>query len=426
MRSVYSLVLAVLLPFVLLYFLWRSRREPGYRQRWAERFGAGPAVSPGGIWLHAASVGEVQAAQPLVDKLLTQYSQLPLVFTCGTPSGSQRIQELWGSRLTHQYLPFDLPGIARRFLDRIQPRLALLMETEIWPNLYRACRPRGIPLLIISARLTEKSLQRFQKFPGAALLRDTLACTTAVLTQTDADRARYERAGATRVEVAGNLKFDYLVDPSALPRAQVLREGWGAARPVWIAASTHEGEESVALAAHARLRQQIPELLLVLVPRHSHRFARVSELCDASGFPTARRSRGETGTPATVVLLVDTLGELNLFYAAADLAFVGGSLVPVGGHNLLEPAALGLPILTGPHMHTQAQMTELLLAAGGAQTVSNSDEIVAAAIQFLGSAEAHRQAGAAARQVVEQNRGALARVMEQVALCLASSKVPPA
>jgi 3-deoxy-D-manno-octulosonic-acid transferase len=217
------------------------------------------------------------------------------------------------------------------------------------------------------------------------------------------------------VEVAGNIKFDHRLDPSLVPRAQVLREGWGAARPVWIAASTHDGEEATVLEAHARLRERLPDLLLILVPRHAQRFEAVAQLCARSGFATARRSRGETGGLDSAIVLVDTIGELNLFYAAADVAFVGGSLTPVGGHNLLEPAALGLPILVGPHMHTQAQMTELLLAAGAARTVHDVQELTAAVGEFLGSSPLRHQAGDAARAVIEQNRGALAKALARVA-----------
>ncbi|MGH8457779.1 MAG: lipid IV(A) 3-deoxy-D-manno-octulosonic acid transferase, partial [Nevskiales bacterium] len=357
MRRLYSFAFYLLLPLILGYFFWRSLREPGYRQRWRERFGrrpagAGSAVAAGGIWLHVASIGEAQAARPLVESLLKQYPRLPpLTLTCITPTGSECLRQLWGERVAHSYLPFDTPAAVTRFLDRLQPKLALVLETELWPNLYASCAARGIPLLMVSARMTETSLKSFNRFPGAGLLRETLACTAGILAQTEADAQRYRRAGAPaeRVAVAGNLKFDYRLDPSLVSRAQVLREGWGAARPVWIAASTHEGEEAIVLVAHARLRERQPDLLLVLVPRHPQRFETVAGLCAKSGLSTARRSRGETGDTHSAILLVDTIGELNMFYAAADVVFVGGSLVPVGGHNLLEPAALGLPILVGPH-----------------------------------------------------------------------------
>lgn len=416
-RALYSLFFCLLLPAILLYFLWRSRREPDYRRRWGERFGRVPAGMTGdGLWLHMASLGEVQAARQLVDALLARYPQRALHLTCITPTGSRRIRELWGERVSHSYLPFDTPGAVARFLARTRPQLALILETEIWPNLYAACARRGVPLLMISARLTEDALARFSRFPGVALLHATLGTIDSVLAQTEADADRFRQAGAPagRVQVAGNLKFDYRLDPSLTDRAQILREAWGAARPVWIAASTHEGEENIALATHARLREQWPDLLLVLVPRHPQRFARVAELCAASGLPTARRSLGELGNPASAVMLVDTLGELDLFYATADVAFVGGSLVPVGGHNLLEPAALGLPIIVGPHMHEQAQMTALLRAAGGALSVRDATELHTAVLRYLQSPEQRHQAGDACRQVMVQNRGTLARVLAQV------------
>lgn len=417
MRHLYSLAFYLLLPLILAYFLWRSRREPGYRQRWAERFGAGRRASPGGIWLHAASVGEVQAARTLVESLLQQYPQLPVTISCVTPTGSQRILELWAGRVGHRYLPFDTPAAVQRFLDEVQPRLALVLETEIWPNLYRACASRKIPLLILSARLSERSLARLRRFPGAALLRETLAGVSAILAQTQADAERYRRAGATEQQVciAGNLKFDHALDPAANARAQVLRERWGLARPVWIAASTHEGEEAIVLAAHARLREQLQDLYLILVPRHPQRFEAVAALCTSAGFATARRSLGDTGSPGHAVLLVDSIGELNQFYAAADIAFVGGSLVPIGGHNLLEPAALGLPILVGPHMHGQQEISQLLQSAGAARQVDSTEAMVAAISEYLGSTALRHQAAAAAQAVIEQNRGALARVMRELA-----------
>jgi 3-deoxy-D-manno-octulosonic-acid transferase len=425
-RALYSLAFCLLLPPILLYFLWRSLREPGYRLRWGERFGFGSAPTPGGIWLHAASVGEVQAARPLVESLLNRYPQHALTVSCITPAGARRARELWAGRVSVCYLPFDTPGAVARFLGRVQPRLALVLETEIWPNLYAACAARGIPLLIVSARLSEGALARFSRFPGAALLRATLRGVAGILAQSEADAERYRRAGApaARVEVMGNLKFDHRLDPALPGHAQVLREDWGATRPVWIAASTHEGEEAVVLDAHARLRQRLPDLLLVLAPRHPPRFERVAELCAAAGFATARRSRGEIGDPDTAVVLVDTIGELNLFYAAADVAFVGGSLVPVGGHNLLEPAALGLPILVGPHMHNQPEMTELLLSAGAARQVADVYELVQAVDECLESPALRHQAGAAARHVMERNRGSLARVLARVAALLEEPASP--
>jgi 3-deoxy-D-manno-octulosonic-acid transferase len=416
-RVIYSLAFYLLLPLILVYFLWRSLREPGYRRRWQERFGLGPRVEAGGIWVHVASVGEAQAARALVESLIRQYPGMKLILTCITPAGSGFIRQQWGDRVVHRYLPFDTPAAVARFLDRAQPRLALIVEAEIWPNLYAACAARAIPLLMLSARMTEDSLARLRRFPGVMLLRDTLTCAAAVLAQSDADAERYRRAGtpAARVEVAGNLKFDHRLDPSLSPRAQVLREGWGAARPVWIAASTHSGEEAIVLEAHARLRERLPDLLLVLAPRHPQRFAAVADMCTRAGFATARRSRGETGGLDSAIVLVDTIGELNLFYAAADVAFVGGSLVPVGGHNLLEPAALGLPVLVGPHMQAQAQMTELLLAAGGARQVNDVYELITAVDEALESPALRHQAGIAARHVIERNRGALAKALARVA-----------
>jgi 3-deoxy-D-manno-octulosonic-acid transferase len=333
--------------------------------------------------------------------------------TSYTPSGSRRITELFGDRVQHAYLPFDTPGAVTRFLGRARPRLALVMETEIWPNLYRSCAMCGIPLVMVSARLSQESLDGYRHFPGLAVIRDSLeSARAAAQTPQDAERLRMAGVREQNISVCGNLKFDYPPDAAVVEAGRQLRREWGAElRPVWIAASTHAGEEAAALEVHEALCERRADALLVLVPRHPQRFEEVARLCAGSELRVARRGRREACGADTQVLLADTLGELNMLYAAADIAFVGGSLVPVGGHNLLEPASLGLPILVGPHLESQRAIAEPLLATGAAIEVVDAQALEEKLEEMFESDVLRRQAGAAARHVIESSRGTLARVL---------------
>jgi 3-deoxy-D-manno-octulosonic-acid transferase len=412
LRLLYICLAYCLLPFVLAAVLWRGLRDRAYREALPERFGYGPRAAPGGIWVHAVSVGEVQAAAPLLRALRARHPGLPLVLTTATPTGRQRARSLLGTEVSVRWLPYDLPGPVGRFLDRVAPRLAIVLETELWPNLYRACSGRRIPLVLASARLGERSVARYRLL--ARLIRDTLRRGVMVAAQSEADAARFIALGAdpARTHVTGNVKFDFELAEDTAARGAALRTALGvAARPVWVAGSTHEGEEEVVLAAHARVRARLPDALLVLVPRHPPRFDSVAATLRRRGTRFVTRSSGVPVAAGTEVLLGDTLGELTLFYAAADVAFVGGSLVPVGGHNLLEPAALGLPILTGPHTFSAPAVAGLLLEAGAAQLVTDADSLAARVGDYLAEPEARSRDGGAARAVLAANRGALARVL---------------
>lgn len=419
MRVLYSLLLYLLTPLILLRLYWRGRKAPGYRQRWAERFGRIPAPPGPCLWVHAVSLGETRAALPLIRALLERHPDSPLLVTTTTPTGSRQVREALGGRVHHVYAPYDLPGAVARFLDRTRPRLALIMETELWPNLFAACRRRGVPVVVANARLSERSARGYRRL--GRLSRRLLARTTVIAAQAEADARRFRELGAPRVTVTGNLKYD-LALPDGLPeQGRALRRQLGRERPVWIAASTHQGEDESVLDAFTRLRQARPRALLVLVPRHPERFDAVAELCRRRGWTVARRSRGEPCTPATAVYLGDTLGELLLLFAAADLAFVGGSLVPVGGHNVLEPAALGLPVLFGPQMFNFTEAGRRLLEAGAARQVAGATELAAAAAELLADAERRAAMGRAGRAVVEANRGALAALLAVVEEVLAAA-----
>ena len=418
MRLLYTALLYGLLPLALLRLCWRGRRDPGHRQRWRERFGWIPRLpEPGVLWLHAVSVGETRAALPLIRALREVDPNRSILVTTTTLTGSRQVREALGDQVWHVYAPYDLPGAVRRFLHQTRPGLAIIMETELWPNLLHQCAAAGIPVLIANARLSERSMRGYARMDW--LTTPMLQHITLIAAQSQADADRFRTLGAPRVQVTGNLKYD-LALPEDLPEQgrQFRQEWWGENRPVWIAASTHTGEDELVLDAFARLRESWPELLLLLVPRHPERFDGVAELCRQRGFNVTRRSERQPCPVETAVFLGDSMGELLRFYAAADLAFVGGSLVPTGGHNVLEPALLGLPTLFGPHMFNFTEAGERLLQAGAAWQVSTAMELAVAADRLLADPELRRDAGQRGRSVVEQHRGALAALLTRIEDCL--------
>lgn len=411
MRHLYTLTFVLFLPLILLRMLWRSLRGPAYRRRWGERFGFYPARAlSGSLWIHAVSVGEAQAVEPLVKKLLEHHPELPIVITTTTPTGSERVSQLFGNAVYHVYFPYDLPFAVNRFLRFAAPRLLVMVETEIWPNLLFQCQRRGIVTLLANARLSEGSARGYARL--GPFTRETFQRISRVAAQDEADAERFVRLGlpAERVVVTGSIKFDIRLPASLHEQAAALRHLWGD-RPIWVAASTHEGEEAELLAAHRQLRETLPQALLVLVPRHPERFERVAELAQRMGFRTVRRSSGKPVDPKTELFLGDTMGELSLFLAAADAAFVGGSLIPRGGHNILEPAALGKPVLFGPHMFNFAAISELFLERGAAKMVKSGEELAWVMERWLSDASERSRIGESGRALVEQNRGALERLL---------------
>jgi len=405
-RILYSLLLYLLLPAVLLRVAWRARQAGAGGHGIAERLGFVAPAAGRPLLIHCVSVGETQAAVPLVEALL-QRGERPWV-TSTTLTGAARVRAQFGERVAHSFLPVDTPGAVSRFLDRVRPRALLVMETEIWPNLVAACRARGVPVILVNARLSEKSARGYARFAG--FTRETLAGFTMIAAQADADAARFRALGAPRVEVTGNLKFDQAAGSDTLAQAAQLRAGWGG-RPAWIAASTHAGEDEIVLAAHRALRARFPSLLLVLVPRHPERFDAVAALAAREGGAVARRSRGDVVAADTAVYLGDTMGELNLLYATADVAFVGGSFSGTGGHNLLEPAALALPLCSGPSLFNFQQIADALAARGALQVVADADALAGTVSAWLADNVARLAAGRRGRDFVQENRGALARTL---------------
>lgn len=418
-RTLYTALFYLGLPLVAIRLWLRARKAPAYAKRIGERFTLGmPTLQPGGIWVHAVSVGESIAAAPMIRALLERYPTLPITVTCMTPTGSERIQALFANepRIQHCYLPYDLPRAAARFLDRVQPKLAVIMETELWPNHIHQCAKRGIPVALANGRLSERSARGYGRF--SKLTAPMLAEMRLLAVQTEAEAQRFRDLGARpeTVEVTGSIKFDLTIDPQLLQRAAELRSQWQAQeRPVWIAASTHEGEDEVVLDAHRRLLANHPDALLILVPRHPERFNSVFELCQREGFATVRRSTGANVVAQTRVLLGDTMGELLFLYALADSAFVGGSLVPNGGHNLLEPAALAKPVLSGPHLFNFLDIAAQLREAGALAEVDDAEGLAVEVQRLFELPRDAQRMAEAGLAVMRRNQGALQRLLDGLA-----------
>ncbi len=422
----YTVLFHLALPLLVARLYWRSLRAPAYRQRIAERLGIfDGAPLPGGVWIHAVSVGEVQAIEPLVRRLQKQRPDLPIILTTTTPTGSQRVRSLFGRDVFHRYFPWDLPWAVRRFLRQVQPSLLVMVETEIWPNLLEICHQQGIGTLLANGRLSERSARGYARLGGFS--RRVFGRIGLVAAQSEADARRFVELGvpAERVTVTGSIKFDLKIPASVQEQAQVMKRRLGEGRPLWIAASTHEGEEEQVLEAHRRVLQEHPNAGLLLVPRHPERFQRVAALVRRRGFTLARRSREKSGDSTTAeVFLVDTMGELPLFLGVADLAFIGGSLVPIGGHNMLEAAAQGVPVVFGPQMFNFAAISRLLLDEGAALQVADQQELGDTVARLLGDAAERSRLGENGRRVVEQNRGALDRLGELVDRLLERPLIP--
>ena len=414
LRGLYSAVLYVLTPVTVYHLIWRGFRFREYFQRWNERYASYPhAAQRADIWLHAVSVGEVNAAAPVINALRLQHPEWRWLVTTITPTGSERVRALWGDAVDHVYVPYDLPGAVARFLQHYRPRLALVMETELWPNLLFGCRDRGIPTYILNARLSARSLRGYRVL--APLISRVVRTLKRIGAQSSADGRRFVALGADRADVVdtGNLKFDIAAPQELAEFVGQFRSPIGQ-RPVWIAASTHEDEEAAVIAIHRQLRQRWPDLLLLWAPRHPERFPRVAELSTAAGWQVVTRRIASWPTVDSDVFVIDTLGELMSFYACAEVAFVGGSLQPIGGHNLLEPAAVGTAMVTGPHLHNFAEISRRLREAGALVIANDADGIAQALAALLADPQARATIAAAGRTRVEQGRGALAMTLQMI------------
>lgn len=416
LRAIYTVAVYVLLPFSLYHLVRRSFKQTEYKPRWSERYGIYGSRKPirDVVWIHAVSLGEVNAAAPLVNALRRLRPDLRLLITTITPTGSNRVETLWGDDVEHVYLPYDLPGATGRFLRQFRPALGLIMETEIWPNLLFTCSEEKVPLFILNARLSERSLRGYRVL--APLVSRALRTVNYVAAQSAADAERFVRLGAdpSRVHVLGNIKFDVKVpaDGEAF-RAQCHEHL--ADRRVWIAASSHEEEESSILDIHQALRVSFPHLLMIWVPRHPERFAAVAAQAAAQCLQVSTRSADEWPQANDDVFVLDTLGELSKFYACSDVAFVAGSLRPIGGHNMIEPAAAGVPIVTGKYLHNFAEIAKLLREAGALEIGNDVQQVTQAIAQILSNPAKAARMHDAGLKLISQSRGAVDRYLNLIA-----------
>jgi len=427
----YTLLIYLLRLPMLLFFLWRSKADPAYRQRFAERFAwqQVPASAVGGIVVHAVSMGEVVAATPLIEKLLQQYPDLPLTVTCTTPTGSARVKAVFGERVQHCYLPFDTPGADRRFLAKFAPQLIVLLETELWPNLIRQAHAQHVPVVLVNARLSAKSARGYRRF--GVLVQPMLRQLSLILAQDDASRRRFKALlgqssalipGTTRqkIQCCGNLKFEMSSQADLALQAAELKNQWGA-RPVWVAGSTHAGEDEMLLDAFAKVLASQPDTLLILVPRHPDRFAQVSKLVADAGFSQAQRSLQQPVTAQTQVLLGDTMGELMMWYQLADVVFIGGSLIERGGHNPLEPMSLAKAMQSGPHVFNFATVFQWLTKHNAVVIVDDAAALAQSTSSLLQDPAQRRQLAERGFALYQQHGGATQRTLQQLLLLLPSA-----
>jgi 3-deoxy-D-manno-octulosonic-acid transferase len=411
MRVFYSCLFYLLIPFILSRLRWRGIKVPAYRCRWHERFALYNKKYPQGvIWFHAVSVGEAEALFPLVRQIQKQHPDASLLITTTTPTGSARVKAVMQETVAHVYLPYDVPDAVSRFMRCFKPKLAVIMETEIWPNLFVYCGKNDIPLYIINARLSEKSSRRYQKIP--ALVHLALAQVNGIAAQTQDDAERFIAIGADseKVKTLGNIKFDVEIPQSTIAQGLQIKADFLGGRFVWLIASTHKDEEAIFLEIYKEIKQKIPELLLVIVPRHPERFEDVKRLCEQLQLTVVMRTTGDRVSTETDVYLVNTMGELKMLYAASDVAFVGGSMVPTGGHNILEAAAVGVSVMFGPYMVNFKEIARGVLSHNAAIQCQNKDELVNS-ILALYEQPAYREALAEkGMEFVRQNQGAISRI----------------
>lgn len=409
---IYNIIIYLIQPIVWIRLLWRSRKMPKYRLRWAERYGIRQGkVQPGGIMLHSVSVGETLAAIPLVRALRHLYPLLPITMTTMTPTGSEIVQSEFGQDVYHVYLPFDLTGSINRFLNHVNPKLVIIMETELWPNLIKALHHRHIPLVVANARLSINSATGYKKF--SSFVSSMMKCITIVAAQNEEDGSRFLELGLKKNQlvITGSLKFDVSVTPELALQALIMRQQWAPHRQVWIATSTHDGEEELLLQAHCQLLMTFPDLLLILVPRHPERFSVVREITIKTCLNFIMRSSGKIPSTSTQVVIGDSMGELMLLYGTADLAFLGGSLVKHGGHNPLEAVAHAIPVLMGPYTLNFKDICGKLAAAGGLITVTNVPSLVKEVSILLTNEDYRYHYSRHGMEVLHQNQGALQRLL---------------
>jgi len=415
MHRLYSLTIYLATPLVLLYLLFRGLKNPAYLKRWPERFGFfDPPETSGGILVHAASMGEVNAAVPLVKAIQQLPESFPVTITTLTPTGAERVAALFGTTIDHHYAPLDTPGAVKRFYNALAPRLLIIMESEIWPNLYNEAEKRKVPILLANARLSDRSLAGYRRY--APWIGRTVALAKFIGAQSARDAERLALLGGDpeRIRLTGNLKFDLSVPADIVESGLKLRQQWGSRGPVFVAGSARQPEFEPLFTAWHSVLNQFPEALLIIAPRQPERFGLAAQSSENAGLATLRLSQGAPVTAATQCLVIDSMGELLRFYAAADVTFIGGTLCPIGGHNALEPAALGKPVLLGPHTFSLGEIADKLLTAGAAIRVANEKDLAEIIIRLFGDKEKSRSMGQAARTLVSDGQGAVDQTMVMV------------
>ncbi|HCE3202941.1 TPA: lipid IV(A) 3-deoxy-D-manno-octulosonic acid transferase [Vibrio parahaemolyticus] len=418
-RIIYTALLALASPFLLLGLYKSKPNKPKFGGRWKEHFGITPQLKTHQrpIWIHAVSVGESIAATPLIKELKQQYPEQPIVVTTTTSTGAEQIAKL-GDLVEHRYMPIDFGFAVKSFLKAIQPKKMLIIETELWPNTLNVVKQANVPITVVNARLSEKSCQNYAKVQW--LFNQLHPCLTQVLCQTDSDAERFERLGVNKekLSVTGSIKFDIQISDHVKQQGEALRTQLGKDRPVWIAASTHKGEDEQVLEAHKQILESHPNALLILVPRHPERFDDVFTLCKKQGFEAVRRTENQPAENTTQIYLGDTMGEMLVLIGAADICFMGGSLVgdKVGGHNVLEPAALGVPIISGPSYYNFKEIVEAMLASSGALIITDTTTLVTHVEDLLSASDSAHQISKNALRILQLNQGSLTRTLNKVNL----------
>lgn len=410
-RILYSIIFAILTPFIVLRLFIRSRKAPDYRKRIFERFAFyQKTFKPNGICLHAVSVGELMAARPLIVKLQQVYPDLPFTITTTTPTASKQVRPIFGDTVQHVYLPYDLNSAVKRFLNAFKPRIFIIMETEIWPNLFYHLSSQKIPFVIANARLAEKSMQGYKKLTW--LFTPVLQSVNCIATQSKIDAEHFKQLGVTdkQLFVMGNLKYDVALPQNLVEKALNTRARF-TQQKVWIASSTHAAEEDLILETAQKIKQQLPHTLCIIAPRHPERFNDLAASCIAKGFQIARHSLKQTVEPDTDILLADTLGELFYFYALADIAVVCGSFAKIGGHNILEPAILGLPIIVGPQMYHFKSIMMDFLQGNAILQIDDGEKLAPALFDLFNNSESAKQMGERAKTIVAHNQGAVLNIL---------------
>ncbi len=413
MRLLYTTVFTLMLPLVLGRLYWRGVKAPAYRSRWLERLGFyGDKPLSEVIWIHAVSVGEAEAAFPLIKHILKHYPNQRILVTTTTPTGSARVLSVLQDSVQHVYFPYDLPWIVRRSLNTFKPTMLIIMEKEIWPNLFAACSTRKIPLYIVNARLSSSSAALYKMI--SPLIKPALCEVNAIIAQSEEDAQNFNEIGSNsdNTHVAGNIKFDIKIEKSCVDEGSLLKRSLFPGRFVWIVASTHEGEEDIFLSLYSRLKLKIPELILLLVPRHPERFNAVKTLAEQAQLKSMMRTGDEFCKNETDVYIADTLGELKMLYATADIAFVGGSMVPVGGHNVLEPLAVGVPVLFGPEMTNFKEIARQVLSDQTARQCQNEEEIIQHVLSLYENPQLRKQLISKGQQFIHRNQGVTQMVFD--------------